>query len=112
MPLLALRLLEQFANPKHTSMDWCLDREDRESADSGAAHSDFGAARLRSGGRFWDHDRPVEDTSGLQCQHLIDVGAAALTELTHRRPRTWIPEIERLHARSCNRTAMQRRGQE
>jgi transposase len=36
----------------------------------------------------------------LQRQHLIDVGAAALaylTELTHRRPRTWIPEVERLH---------------
>jgi transposase len=37
----------------------------------------------------------------LQRQHLMDVGAAALaylTELTHRRPRTWIPEVERLHA--------------
>jgi transposase len=37
----------------------------------------------------------------LQRQHLIDLGAAALaylTELTHRRPRTWIPEAERLHA--------------
>jgi hypothetical protein len=36
----------------------------------------------------------------LQRQHLIDLGAAALaylTELTHRRPRTWIHEIERLH---------------
>ena len=36
----------------------------------------------------------------LQRQHLIDVGAAALaylTELTHRRPRTWILEVERLH---------------
>jgi transposase len=36
----------------------------------------------------------------LQRQHLIDLGAAALaylTELTHRRPRTWIREIERLH---------------
>jgi transposase len=36
----------------------------------------------------------------LQRQHLIDVGAAALaylTELTPRRPRTWIPEVERLH---------------
>ena len=36
----------------------------------------------------------------LQRQHLIEVGAAALaylTELTHRRPRTWIPEVERLH---------------
>jgi len=31
----------------------------------------------------------------------MDVGAAALaylTELTHRRPRAWIPEVERLHA--------------
>jgi transposase len=37
----------------------------------------------------------------LQRQHLIDLGAAALaylTELTHRRPRTWLPEVERLHA--------------
>jgi transposase len=37
----------------------------------------------------------------LQRQHLIDLGAAALaylTELTYRRPRTWIPEVERLHA--------------
>jgi transposase len=37
----------------------------------------------------------------LQRQHLIDLGAAALTyltELTHRRPRTWIPEVERLHS--------------
>jgi transposase len=37
----------------------------------------------------------------LQRQHLLDLGADALeylTELTHRRPRTWIPEIERLHA--------------
>jgi hypothetical protein len=36
----------------------------------------------------------------LQRQHLIDLGAAALaylTELTHRRPRTWILEVERLH---------------
>lgn len=36
----------------------------------------------------------------LQRQHLIDLGAAALaylTELTHRRPRTWIHEVERLH---------------
>jgi hypothetical protein len=36
----------------------------------------------------------------LQRQHLIDLGSAALaylTELTHRRPRTWIPEVERLH---------------
>lgn len=37
----------------------------------------------------------------LQRQHLLDLGAAALaylTELTHRRPRTWITEVERLHA--------------
>jgi transposase len=37
----------------------------------------------------------------LQRQHLLDVGAPALaylTELTHRRPRTWIREVERLHA--------------
>lgn len=36
----------------------------------------------------------------LQRQHLIEVGAAALaylTELTHRRPRAWIHEVERLH---------------
>jgi transposase len=36
----------------------------------------------------------------LQRQHLIDLGAAALaylTELTHRRPRTWIHEVEHLH---------------
>ena len=36
----------------------------------------------------------------LQRQHLIDLGTAALaylTELTHRRPRTWIREVERLH---------------
>jgi transposase len=36
----------------------------------------------------------------LQRQHLIELGAAALaylTELTHRRPRTWIREVERLH---------------
>jgi hypothetical protein len=36
----------------------------------------------------------------LQGQHLIDLGAPALaylTELTHRRPRTWIHEVERLH---------------
>jgi transposase len=37
----------------------------------------------------------------LQRQHLLDLGAAALaylTELTHRRPQTWIHDIERLHA--------------
>jgi len=36
----------------------------------------------------------------LQRQHLLDVGAAALaylTELTHRRPKTWVPDVERLH---------------
>jgi transposase len=36
----------------------------------------------------------------LQRQHLLDLGAAALaylTELTHRRPRSWIHEVERLH---------------
>ncbi len=37
----------------------------------------------------------------LQRQHLLDLGSAALaylTELTHRRPRAWIAEVERLHA--------------
>src|SRR5438105_368559 len=37
----------------------------------------------------------------LERQHLLDLGGAALaylTELTYRRPRTWIPEVERLHA--------------
>ena len=36
----------------------------------------------------------------LQRQHLLELGAPALrylTELTHRRPRTWIHEVERLH---------------
>lgn len=36
----------------------------------------------------------------LQRQHLLALGTPALhylTELTHRRPRTWIPEVERLH---------------
>lgn len=36
----------------------------------------------------------------LQRQHLLELGASALvylTELTHRRPRTWIQEVERLH---------------
>jgi transposase len=36
----------------------------------------------------------------LQRQHLLELGAAAhayLTELIHRRPRTWVPEVERLH---------------
>ncbi len=37
----------------------------------------------------------------LQRQHLLDLGPAALaylTELTHRRSRTWIQDVERLHA--------------
>ena len=37
----------------------------------------------------------------LQRQHLLDLGTAALaylTELTHRRPRGWIHEVEQLHA--------------
>jgi hypothetical protein len=37
----------------------------------------------------------------LQRQHLLDLGPAALaylTELTHRRPTTWVPDVERLHA--------------
>jgi transposase len=37
----------------------------------------------------------------LQRQHLLDLGAEALaylTELTYRRPRTWIQDVERLHA--------------
>ena len=37
----------------------------------------------------------------LQRQHLLDLGSAALaylTELTHRRSRTWIHDVERLHA--------------
>jgi transposase len=36
----------------------------------------------------------------LQRQHLIDLGASALaylTELTHRHPRSWVHEVERLH---------------
>lgn len=36
----------------------------------------------------------------LQRQHLLELGPAALaylTELMHRRPRTWVPEVERLH---------------
>ena len=36
----------------------------------------------------------------LQRQHLIDLGSSALaylTELTHRRPYTWIQDVERLH---------------
>lgn len=36
----------------------------------------------------------------LQRQHLLDLGPAALaylTELTHRRPKTWVPDVERLH---------------
>jgi len=37
----------------------------------------------------------------LQRQHLLELGTSALvylTELTHRRPRTWIHEVERLHS--------------
>ncbi len=37
----------------------------------------------------------------LQRQHLLDLGPAALaylTELTHRRPTTWVPDVERLHS--------------
>jgi transposase len=37
----------------------------------------------------------------LERQHLLAVGRAALdylTELTHRRPRVWIRDVERLHA--------------
>jgi len=37
----------------------------------------------------------------LQRQHLLDLGPealACLTELTHRRSRTWIHDVERLHA--------------
>jgi hypothetical protein len=37
----------------------------------------------------------------LQRQHLLDVGPTALaylTELTYRRPQTWVPDVERLHA--------------
>jgi transposase len=36
----------------------------------------------------------------LQRQHLIDLGPtvlAYLTELTHRRPQRWLPDVERLH---------------
>lgn len=36
----------------------------------------------------------------LQRQHLLDLGPAALaylTELTHRRPHTWVHDVERLH---------------
>ncbi len=36
----------------------------------------------------------------LQRQHLLALGAEALaylTELTHRRPRTWIHDVEQLH---------------
>ena len=37
----------------------------------------------------------------LQRQHLLDLGPAALaylTELTHRRARSWVDDVERLHA--------------
>jgi transposase len=36
----------------------------------------------------------------LQREHLLEIGGAALeylTELTHRRPRVWIRDVERLH---------------
>ena len=36
----------------------------------------------------------------LQREHLLELGRAALeylTELTHRRPRIWIRDVERLH---------------
>jgi transposase len=36
----------------------------------------------------------------LQRQHVLELGPAALaylTELIHRRPRAWVPEVERLH---------------
>ena len=36
----------------------------------------------------------------LQRQHLLALGADALaylTELTHRRTRTWVHDVERLH---------------
>jgi hypothetical protein len=36
----------------------------------------------------------------MQREHLLEVGAAALeylTELTHRRPRVWIADVDRLH---------------
>jgi hypothetical protein len=39
----------------------------------------------------------------LQRQHLLNLGPTALTyltELTHRRPKTWIPDVERLHTLS------------
>ena len=38
----------------------------------------------------------------LQRQHFLDVGSAALadlTELTHRRPQIWMHDVERLHHR-------------
>lgn len=37
----------------------------------------------------------------LERQHLLELGSAAhayLTELTHRRPRIWVRDVERLHA--------------
>jgi hypothetical protein len=37
----------------------------------------------------------------LERQHLLEVGVSAhsyLTELTHRRPRLWVRDVERLHA--------------
>ena len=52
------------------------------------------------------------------CQHLLDLGAAALaylTELTHRRPQIWIHDVERLqeqlqtHGDAAVRRAFERR---
>jgi hypothetical protein len=37
----------------------------------------------------------------MEREHLLEIGGAALeylTELTHRRPRVWIRDVERLHA--------------
>ena len=37
----------------------------------------------------------------MQREHLLELGGVALeylTELTHRRPRVWIRDVERLHA--------------
>jgi hypothetical protein len=36
----------------------------------------------------------------MQREHLLEIGGAALeylTELTHRRPRVWIRDVDRLH---------------
>ena len=45
----------------------------------------------------------------LQREHLLEVGGAALdylTEITHRRPREWVSEVDRLHG------LLQRHGKE